>query len=670
VGYREMKRRLRGGFEHATLADLSPEDKNMFVDRWCEVTVSELSRRLAEADKLKQAVHGRHGADRIERLTGNPMLLTTLALVQRKVGKLPSKRHKLYWEAVGVLLNWRSEVDEPLDPDEALPQLQYVAYAMCDRGVQQLRRDELLELLEGVRRDYPHIRPVQRQTPEAFLAQLERRTGLLVETGYQQHDGKPVPVYEFRHLTFQEYLAALALVEGRYPGHNRDSTLAERVGPLAGRCVEVETDPNTRAPGLEWQVAENWREPLRLCVACCNDDDVDAAIKAILQPTEASNVPRNGSPDRATHARPRAILAALCLADEPNVSQPTAEAVLRNFIAHAGPYDGSGHARTGFDRAVLEVAASSWAAQLQMSLVHEFQWRGLENRRGPGGLLGMVSDVDRPDDESGLARWMTHQVMQVTSGSVESAIIAAMAVMSAAFNGKARVVPGLIDALITFLPRGPVAAYAASWALGWLSNSAPGRDAIWRPSAAEFSRLLPFLTDSATDPEALTWLAWISRCIQSSEAIAPQLELLAHPHSSTREAAADALGEIGDDRAVDALRPHLTDPVADVRRCTLKALVQIRGDDVAKKLLLQWHDANSPFIDPQEPINASHVSKAAKELKLPETEIRRRYEGLAAEYGLTLALPPAAGTDSSPRLTKPSEDITEPPPRKRKKRRR
>jgi hypothetical protein len=34
------------------------------------------------------------------------MLLTTLALVKCKVGKLPNRHNKLYAEAVAVLLNW------------------------------------------------------------------------------------------------------------------------------------------------------------------------------------------------------------------------------------------------------------------------------------------------------------------------------------------------------------------------------------------------------------------------------------------------------------------------------------------------------------------------------------------------------------------------------------
>jgi predicted NACHT family NTPase len=90
-------------------------------------------------------------------MTGNPMLLTTMALVKRKVGKLPSRRAELYWVAVQVLLNWRPEVDEPLDSHEAIPQLEYIAYAMADRGVQQLRKDEVLDFINQMRVEYPNV---------------------------------------------------------------------------------------------------------------------------------------------------------------------------------------------------------------------------------------------------------------------------------------------------------------------------------------------------------------------------------------------------------------------------------------------------------------------------------------------------------------------------------
>jgi predicted NACHT family NTPase len=115
VGYREMNLRIGRGFEHATVAELLPNDKDDFAMRWSALTEVPERRTVAAWELIRDI----HSTDRIELLTGNPMLLTTLALVKRKVGKLPRRRAELYWEAVQVLLNWRSEVDEPIDPEVA-----------------------------------------------------------------------------------------------------------------------------------------------------------------------------------------------------------------------------------------------------------------------------------------------------------------------------------------------------------------------------------------------------------------------------------------------------------------------------------------------------------------------------------------------------------------------
>ncbi|MGH8887002.1 MAG: SIR2 family protein [Egibacteraceae bacterium] len=245
VGYRELGTRIGRGFEHLTLSELTREEKDEFAKRWCALT--ELPDRRAEAEA--GLIRDLHATQRIEDLTGNPMLLTTMALVRRRVGKLPSRRADLYRAAVEVLLSWRSEVDEPLDDAEALPQLRYLAYAMCDRGVQQLREDEAVGLLRDLREEYPQLRRVARREPEDFLRLLEARTGILTEAGEVRHDGELVPVYEFRHLTFQEYLAGLALVCGHFPGAGRSHSLVERVTAVAGRISVPEVRLRWRQAG-------------------------------------------------------------------------------------------------------------------------------------------------------------------------------------------------------------------------------------------------------------------------------------------------------------------------------------------------------------------------------------------------------------------------------------
>jgi hypothetical protein len=413
VGYREMGYRIGRGFEHVTVADLSKEDKDEFARRWCELV--ELPERQAAA--AAELIHDIHSSDRIERLTGNPMLLTTMALVKRKIGRLPGRRVDLYANALQVLLNWRSDVDAPLDDREAVPQLEYVAYEMCRRGVQQLRRDEILELFDRMRDEYPRVHAARNHTAEEFLRLLERRTGLLVEAGHTRHLGRLVPVYEFRHLTFQEYLAALALVDARFPGHREGSTLAENIAPLAAQLSEVEIPLFEEK---ELAVNESWRETLRLCTASCHDEDVDGVVSAILNPLEDE--------DEGLSMRPRAVQAALCLADEPNVSEEVAQSVLRTLVLHIGGRDGDSFIpRTTLETAVYDLSNSQWAAALRLALIERFADEDEVIRKKVGAFCSISCELSPPNNEEVFKRFMCELAVTDDSEKVRRLISDALA---------------------------------------------------------------------------------------------------------------------------------------------------------------------------------------------------------------------------------------------------
>jgi len=568
VGYREMGYRLRGGFEHLTVAEFTREDKDDFARRWCQLTERPERRDEAAAD----LIHDIHSIDRIERLTGNPMLLATMALVKRKIGVLPQRRAELYQEAVKMLLNWRSVVDAPLDTREALPQLEYLAHAMCADGIQALREDQALDLLRQMREDYPQIHPLSQHSPEDFLALLERRTGLLIQSGHIRHNGTSVPVYEFRHLTIQEYLAGLALVQGHYWGWDKEKSLAEVVAPLAG-LVEIDQFG-------EAAVAENWREALRLCIAICNDQDVDTALQAILQPL----------PGETETERPRAVVAALCLADEPNISNDLAEKIVRSLCSQVDESDGS-YFDTGIDIATEELAKTRWSYDLADELLDEFFQSHPDRRKSYGSLYIKASRNSLDGEDSEYLSWSS-MAKTLQNCSEREAVKIALNSADAAILSEVQTVPGLVEGLLKWLSQGMATGHAMAWALNWM-NTNFDQEEVWNPNLDQLNYLISLAEDKACDSGILSELSEIFGTEKAIKAVDLLLMHLPHESDKVRVSIASALGRIGDIRAADALVKILLDDTEEhsLRRTTALALGSIGEPKSITALLACWQDA-------------------------------------------------------------------------------
>lgn len=655
VGYREMGYRIRSGFEHLTVADLSKQDKDDFARRWCALT-EPVDRRDTAAAEL---IHDIHSLDRIERLTGNPMLLTTMALIKRKIGRLPQQRVDLYEKAVEVLLNWRSAVDAQLDSREALPQLEYLAHAMCADGIQQLREDQVLELLRQVRKEYPHIHPLSQHSPENFLCLLERRTGLLIQSGLIRHNGHSVPVYEFRHLTFQEYLAGIALVQGHYRERDKDKSLADVIAPLAGLVRETETNIGREK---ETAVVENWREALRLCLASCNDDIVDAALLAILHPL----------PSESGTERPRAVLAALCLADEPNVSDSVAQAVLQTLVEQMEENDGSGIIRTSLDTAVMELAASRSLTLLGEYLLDEFFRLDAEQRFYFGGLYAMAQEQQSPQNETEFSAWLLELAARLYNNSEREAAATALTVMQLAYRGKNCQVAGMTNVLSQRLSGSKPLGHAVAWALWWMNDEKHGEQ-TWHPDQAQLEHLLITVANPHCDSGMVRCLSVIFANERTHQAVdALLLHLQGSLGNTTRKVIIGALGTIGNTRATDGLLARLQDIQEDqiirqaaikalgkiggtqvleclktycqdadenLRRAALQGLVQSCEDKIDRRLLSEDLDDSFPWLDPLSPITEARIATAADRLQKPLPEIQQRYAALAERFGLKINNP-------------------------------
>ncbi len=239
AGFRLIGGALRTLCQHFTLDDLDEDEIRTLTLNWHKEVVGDTAHVHSEAEKLAQTIVSN---ERLFELASNPLLLTTLLLVKRWVGQLPTKRTVLYGKAIEVLLmTWNVESYDPIDQEEAIPQLGYVAFWMMCAGTQRISVKRLRELLNKARTEMPEILGCARNSVSEFIDRVELRSSLLILSGHMEDDGGIFPAYEFRHLTFQEYLAAHAIVNGHYSGRDEADDLVTVLKPHMddGRWSEV-----------------------------------------------------------------------------------------------------------------------------------------------------------------------------------------------------------------------------------------------------------------------------------------------------------------------------------------------------------------------------------------------------------------------------------------------
>lgn len=229
AGFRIIGGALSACCEHYRIADLDDNDIRRLTLAWHKEVVGDQGKVRLEAEKLVDTICK---AQRVRALARNPLLLTTLLLVKRWVGQFPSRRSVLYGKAIEVLLmTWNVEGHKPIELDEAIPQLAFVAFAMMKDGVKRISLKRLNELLLLARNQMPDVLGYARISASEFVKQVELRSSILIFTGHTVEQGTLYPMYEFRHLTFQEYLTARAIVDGYYPGREDVDTIQSILEP-------------------------------------------------------------------------------------------------------------------------------------------------------------------------------------------------------------------------------------------------------------------------------------------------------------------------------------------------------------------------------------------------------------------------------------------------------
>jgi hypothetical protein len=191
-----------------------------FIDRWHQAAATwpladrgELER---SASSLKAALADRRD---LARLATNPLLCAMLCALHRNNNEyLPQGRAALYNDALTMLLERRDREQRiqaspvRLTRDQLEPLLSRLAIWMTMNGRRTIPRGRAIdEIDEPLRRVHRGRRPGEELTAESVLQHLVERSGLLQDPA--------VDLLEFRHPSFQDYLAAVEVFQRGYLDH-------------------------------------------------------------------------------------------------------------------------------------------------------------------------------------------------------------------------------------------------------------------------------------------------------------------------------------------------------------------------------------------------------------------------------------------------------------------
>ncbi|HNN12414.1 MAG TPA: SUMF1/EgtB/PvdO family nonheme iron enzyme [Anaerolineales bacterium] len=246
VGYRAVRPSAEDLVE-CTIVDFDDDEIEEFIGHWTSALEKQVqgntavARADAEADhrELLDAIYHNPG---IRQLASTPLLLTILALMKRQGVSLPERRVQLYDQYVSTLLStWnRARSISGRAPGRDIDEIQTVRILAplalwmheVSPGVGLVGREDMRRKLEDLFAERGDSSP--QQAARQFLQDVREHAALLLERGPGE--------FGFIHLTFEEYLAAVALaLMGQGNSKPISEILSRHVGEQAWREVTLLT---------------------------------------------------------------------------------------------------------------------------------------------------------------------------------------------------------------------------------------------------------------------------------------------------------------------------------------------------------------------------------------------------------------------------------------------
>jgi hypothetical protein len=292
AGFRVVAGSLATYCENYSLSNLIESEIIELCLKWHKAIIDNSENTIKEANKLSELILK---DSRIKVLAENPLLLTTLLFVKRWAGYLPTKRSVLYQEMIKLLLvTWNVEGHEILEIEEAEPQLAFVAYWMTLNGQQTITSEDLNLCLIEARQQMPEILGYTKVSPHEFIKRVESRSSLLILSGHKRlNSGQVTAMYEFLHLSFQEYLTAKAIVKKYLPISEANKTAVDLIKPNINNDI--------------------WKEVIPLAAVLLERETKDL-IEYLIQETKM--VPTRESIEKKKHNFLAPSLLGSCLANE------------------------------------------------------------------------------------------------------------------------------------------------------------------------------------------------------------------------------------------------------------------------------------------------------------------------------------------------------------------